>query len=121
MTATTATVFVVVGESGEYSGREHWLVRAFLTEVEANEFRDKCEAFTKTSPPEEPQVRRWAGSYVRWPEPNPETYDDWLKTPEHKVWQDYYKATRVYWVSGPDPEADSDAVYRIDQIPLGQE
>jgi hypothetical protein len=41
--ATPCSVWIVVGETGEYSDYSEWNVAAFTTEELANHFRDLCQ------------------------------------------------------------------------------
>ena len=123
------TVYVVVGESGDYSSRSEWLVRAFATENEATEFVAVCEAHLLARPDVPvPYPRSWPGSYQYWPAGDVGTYEQqraaWLAIPENAAevrrWDDYQESLRNHWAAGPDDQAsDKDTTYRIDTVPFG--
>lgn len=43
-------IFVLFGHTGEYSDRQEWLVKAFVSQTLAEEVRDRCNAYAKAAP-----------------------------------------------------------------------
>lgn len=118
-------VYVVVGESGEYSAHEQWSVRAFATEIEATEFIARCEAYNKTEPTGPTDIRhRNSNPYTHWPAETPvETYAQWEAAPDGQRWATHQGAVRAFWAAAPDTSGKSDGsvIYRIDTVPFGKE
>jgi hypothetical protein len=47
----TGTVFIVTGETGEYSDRQEWQVAVFDHKEDAERFRSQCERLAKDANP----------------------------------------------------------------------
>lgn len=69
-------IYIVSGETGEYSDREEWLVRAFTKEADAYDFRDRVEARYH-------ELAKAAGGAVRLAWKRPDGYgnelDPWMQ------------------------------------------
>lgn len=81
-------VYVLIGEAGEYSDYSMWLVRAFATEKDAQEYTVTLQKnlemlVAKWSPAERDKV---VGDDPRSSTRLP--WKDFVKTPEFRVWRD---------------------------------
>jgi hypothetical protein len=70
-----AKIFVVFGQTGEYSDRQEWLVSAYESKVEAQSCVDRCNAYAKTEPTEGDSAAPWQDRYEKkraWLAANPD-------------------------------------------------
>ena len=100
-------VFIVCGESGEYSAWTHWVVRAFTTEAGAQAFVDAAQAYVAGNPPAE-------------------AYPFYTGSAEYEAWlvraAAWIKARRDYFTLNTyDTKMDDGVIYSIEQVPMGSE
>jgi hypothetical protein len=117
------SIFVVCGESGEYSDWAHWTLKAFRTEAAARAYADCLDAYVAAQP-------RWSGldrpfgMRVTIPlDPGMTAYwevEDTTQPTYDARRQEWWRDRDAYFTANPyDAKMSHDAAYSVEQVEWG--
>lgn len=103
-----ADAFVVCGESGEYSGWAHWVVRVLPSEADALAFVKAAEAYVKAAP----------FPFPPFAEPGQPGHAEYKEA--MRAFAKRHAARKRYFAVNPyDTKMDDTVTYSIEQVPMG--